>query len=192
MSITTITQQAVDKTFKSIEIKASSNNPFSEMMMDIFSENENGNVVEKNNNIVAPTIVKNNVEAALTVLFAYIPTEVIALYVTVLGALSNTNNSMVPQWITFFLFIFLTPVVVWLVYAAKLKNLGLVIPIDFSEWPKWEMTASTIAFLAWAFALPNSPFKVFESWYSPAIAGVTIVFTSTVLGLISPFFDKKA
>jgi hypothetical protein len=132
---------------------------------------------------------KTSVESAIGILFSYIPTEVIALYVAVLAALVP-DPQMQAQWITFYVFLGLTPIVVWLVYAAKVKQTTGKIPWAPNELPLWEMFASTLAFVAWAFALPNSPFSVFTNWYSSAIAGVVILVTSTILGLVSPFFTK--
>lgn len=130
-----------------------------------------------------------NVEAATNILFSYIPVEIIALYVAVLGALS-VDPTMQSQWITFYIFTVLTPVVLWLVYAAKVKSMDDPLPIHPSKWPVWEMVASTLAFVAWAFALPESPFSTL-SWYNQPLAGVNILATSTILGLLAPFFENK-
>jgi hypothetical protein len=133
---------------------------------------------------------KINIENAVGVLFAFIPTEVIALYVAVLGAL-NPDPLMKAQWFSFYVFLAITPIVVWLIYSAKFKKQFDKVPWNPKDWPLWEMTASTLAFIAWAFALPNSPFSTFEYWYSPAIAGVMILVTSTFLSLIAPFFNNE-
>ena len=131
---------------------------------------------------------KTSIENALGVLFSYIPTEVIALYVAVISAIKV--NSSYAGWVTFFIFLIFTPLVVWLVYAAKVKKATGVIPLTISSIPVWEMTASTLAFIAWAFALPDSIFQTF-TWYSQSVAGVSILLTSTILSLISPFFEKN-
>lgn len=82
-----------------------------------------------------------------------------------------------------------TPVVVWLVYGAKVKALEKPVPIRFGAWPLWEMFAATLAFSAWTLALPNSPFAVYP-WYSSALSGVAVLVASTVLGLLAPFFQR--
>ena len=130
------------------------------------------------------------VDTAFNVLFGYIPTEVITLYVAVLAAI-QTGGDVATQgdWITFWSFLAATPVVVWLVYGAKLKGARKSIPARISTWPVWEMSAATIAFSAWAFALPHSPFMKFD-WYSSALSGVAVLIVSTVLGLLSPFFQR--
>jgi hypothetical protein len=133
------------------------------------------------------------VDTTFNVLFGYIPTEVLTLYVAVLAALDRTETSVVSdtQWITFWMFLAATPLVTWLVFAAKLKSIDKPFPLSFAAWPVWEMLAATLAFFAWAMALPHSPFTRFErTWYSPAVAGVAVLVTSTILGLLSPFFQR--
>ena len=49
--------------------------------------------------------------------------------------------------------------------------------------------AATVAFAAWEFALPNSPFKMFE-WYSPGLSGIAVLVVSNALGPLAPFFQK--
>ena len=131
-----------------------------------------------------------SVDTALNVLFGYIPIEIITLYVAVLGALESELTPGVALWVAFFSFQIATPLVVWIVYAAKLQAARKALPVSPNRWPIWEMSAASIAFLTWAFALPNSPFSVFDSWYSAALAGVVVLVASTVLGLIAPFFQN--
>ena len=136
----------------------------------------------------------NNVNTALNVLFGYIPTEVLTLYVAILGVLHKPTTQQAFQptpadWVTFYAFLVFTPIVVWLVYAAKLKGASKALPLSFGAWPIWEMFAATVAYLAWAFALPNSPFNQY-TWYSAALSGIAVLITSTILGLLAPFFQR--
>lgn len=133
--------------------------------------------------------ITQNVEASTNILFSYVPVEIIALYVAVIGSL-KTDPLMKAQWISFYIFVFLTPIVLWLIYSAKIKELNKPLPIHPKDWPIWEMIASTLAFITWAFALPGSPFSIYE-WYNQSVGGVMVLVTSTVLGLISPFFNKE-
>ena len=131
-----------------------------------------------------------NFNTSLSSLFLYIPTEILTLYVAVLAAIGPVEIDYKAQWITFFVFITITPIVVWITYAGKTFNTG-ELPIKFNQWPKWEMFAATIAFASWSFALPQTPFNIFTAWYSPTLSGVVILVTSSILGLISPFFTVK-
>lgn len=149
-----------------------------------------------------PKQPSSQVDTTLNVLFGYIPTEVLTLYVAVLAAIKPTNQptdtqnvlTNMPtygQWIAFWAFLIATPIVVWLVYGAKVKASQKVLPIAFSAWPVWEMLAATVAYCAWAFALPVSPFAQYKEWYSSALSSVIVLIASTVLGLLAPFFQRS-
>jgi hypothetical protein len=131
----------------------------------------------------------NAVNTALHVLFGYIPTEILTLYVAVLAALHQPNKISQAEWNTFWVFLIATPIVVWLVYSAKVMAAKKPTPLAPSQWPIWEMFAATVAYFAWAFALPNTPLSEY-SWYSSAIAAIVVLIASTVLGLIAPFFQR--
>jgi hypothetical protein len=128
------------------------------------------------------------IDTAFNVLFGYIPTEILTLYVAVLAAV-HEEKITAADWIAFWSFLVATPIVVWLVYAAKVKAAGKALPLEFAAWPVWEMFAGTVAFCAWAFALPNAPFSEYP-WHSSALSGVAVLVGSTVLGLLSPFFQN--
>lgn len=133
---------------------------------------------------------KNAVTSALNVIVTYIPTEILALYVAVLAALEKPDTLPGrPQWAAFYFFLLLTPVVVWLAYAAKVKTADRPLPLAPRKWPMWEMFSATVAYVAWAFALPKSPF-LNEDWYSPALSGVIVLVISTFLGLLAPVVQR--
>jgi hypothetical protein len=145
------------------------------------------------------TTSANGVNTAMQVLFGYIPTEVLTLYVAIVAAIhpiaSGTGNDGAKtitsgDWINFISFLVATPIIFWVVYAAKLKSAQKPIPLGFSTWPLWEMTAATVAYAAWAFALPKTPFLDF-GWYTPALGSVAVLVASTVLGLLAPLFQNS-
>jgi hypothetical protein len=150
---------------------------------------------------------ESTASAALKNIATYIPTEVITLY---LAALAAVRSGIVPsgtastsavaktgaaypvsqsQVVTVIVFAILTPVFVWIVYAGKVKTAGKSIPVSPRKWPFWEMVAATIAFGAWAFSLPDSPFTRF-SWYSLAWASFAVLVVSTLLGLLAPIVQR--
>jgi|SRR5947209_1499419 len=151
----------------------------------------------------------NSTNTALNVLFGYIPTEVVTLYVAVAAALqpptpptagrsaaqvstaavNTATASLQPEWIAFWCFFVATPLVVWVVFASKLKEAGKPLPLTYDTWPVWEMMAALISFCAWAFALPSTPFRDFN-WYSPALASIAVLLASTILGLLAPLFQR--
>lgn len=148
-----------------------------------------------------------SVDTALNLLIGYIPTEIVTLYLAVMGVLQpadvSTNqtattdatrsalsavDSYQPEWLAFFFFLVATPLAFWAIYIGKLRAAGK--PVARKTLPLWEPTAALIAFLAWAFAIPNSPFRSFEDWYSPAIAAIIALIISAVLGLAAPIFQR--
>ena len=135
------------------------------------------------------------IDTALHVLFGYIPTEVITVYLAVVAALQPSASAgsgcpVANSWtLAFWIFLSATPLVVWIVFAGKLRAAGKPLPAKPSLWPVWEMCAGTIAFAAWAIALPNNPFKC-APWYNSALAALAVLIVSTVLGLVAPLFSK--
>lgn len=127
-------------------------------------------------------------DTAYNVLFGYIPTEVLTLYIAVLAAMEG-DRFVDMRWTVFLIFLCGTPVVLWLIYAAKLKTTGKGLPLKPRTWPIWEMFAATVAFCAWAFALPQSPFAAY-SWYSPALSSLAVLLVSTLLGLLAPLLQR--
>lgn len=65
------------------------------------------------------------------------------------------------------------------------------LPLAPRAWPMWEMFAATVAYVAWAFVLPNSPFQQFQDWYSSALAGVVVLAATTILGLLAPVVQRR-
>ncbi len=148
--------------------------------------------------------------AAIKAVATYIPTEVIALYLAALAAVRSGVTPSIPEAgaaddlaqrasilappsgaevVTMVIFAFVAAAVVWLVYAGKAKTAGKRLPLRPDCWPLWEMFAATAAFLAWSFALPDSPFARF-SWYNLAWATFAVLGVSTLLGLLAPIVQR--
>jgi hypothetical protein len=138
--------------------------------------------------------VQTALGTSLQTLTTYIPTEVLTLYVAAVAALSPvgpTTTSNVSHWVTFWCFLVATPVIVWVAFATKVKAASRAVPLSPKRWPMWEMSAATIAYAAWAFALPNSPFAQFaHSWYSQNWAGFVVLVVSFVLGGLGPLMQQ--
>jgi hypothetical protein len=130
----------------------------------------------------------NGTNTVLNVLFGYIPTEILTLYVPVVAALQQATER--AHWIAFWCFLVATPVVVWVIFATKIRAADPQKPLPLAPraWPVWEIFAAAVAYSAWAFALPNTPFGHYN-WYSSAIAAVVVLVASTVLGLLAPYFN---
>ncbi|SRR5258706_4862187 len=128
---------------------------------------------------------------ALQTLTTYIPTEVITLYVSAVAALGTKKPDDPRRWLPFICFLIITPLVVWIAFATKVRAGGKPLPVSPLKWPVWEMTAATIAYIAWTFALPNTPFEKFENWYSAGIAGFLVLIVSWGLGAIAPLMQRS-
>ncbi len=102
----------------------------------------------------------------------------------------GTAPSFTSYWILFGFFILFTPLAVWVTFAVKLVTDKKQLPAQWRQWPKWEMLAGTIAYIAWAAALPDTPFTVFP-WYSSALAGVLVLVTSTLLVMVTPLLQQQ-
>ena len=131
----------------------------------------------------------NAFTAAMKAVTTYIPTEVLTLYIA--GAAIYLNTDGTEQgvdydraWLIFFGALIATPLVNALVFAAKLRSAGVAMPRDVRQWPVWESIAATIAFVAVAATLPDTPFED-RSWYDRAFAGFLLGVVSLFLGLIS-------
>jgi hypothetical protein len=129
--------------------------------------------------------------SALGAIATYIPTEITVIYVAVLAAIATSDvTTMTGQWVTLWVTMALCPIVVWAVYAAKVRSGQGRLPVKWAEWPKLEMVFSTVAFAAWAFAMPESPFVEFD-WYKPALSGIAVLVVQTSLGLLAGVFGRE-
>ena len=129
---------------------------------------------------------------ALSAISSYIPTESVAIYIAALAAARSgaSDSSMASggELVAFWSVLVATPIIVWAVYAAKMRTAGGGIP--WFNPPIWEMTAATLGFAAWSYALPDSPWAAF-SWYTPASGTLVILVASTALGLGAGVFARS-
>lgn len=132
--------------------------------------------------------------SALSAIAAYIPTEVVTVYVAVLATIGVTQpQGSGPAYTpvaVYATFLVLTPVVVWGLYASRAVSAGKRIPRSLRSWPKWEMVAATLAFAAWGAAMPSSPLGIIPG-FMPALAGVVALVLSLLIGVFSPIFSIR-
>lgn len=100
-------------------------------------------------------------------LFKYIPAELVAGYIFVLGVvkqLTNAGEIRVFQWSLFIIFCILTPLYLWRIQKVQ-KVQQLII--------------SVLSFVVWVFAL-GGPFSL-SGWYNPVYGSILLpVFTLIV------------
>ena len=158
--------------------------------------------------VAAPPAAAAPASSVVQTISTYIPAEIMTLYVAFLGVLGHLTNpaasattttgsvtaataSPVPAaWVSLALFLVATPAVVWISFANKLRAAGKALPWRWSQWPVWEMTAASIAFVAWTFALPANPFSSYP-WYSSGVAGFIVLGATMALGGLAPLFQRR-
>ena len=157
-------------------------------MSDVALARANGTQTQAD---VPSTRLATSPTAALGAIVTYFPTEVNVLYTAIIAAITNSDTtSRAGQWVAWWGLLAAAPIVVWLVYAARLRGEGKNLPADPRTWPAMEMIFSQIAFAVWGAALPDSPFEDFD-WYSPALAGVAVLAVTAALGLVAPVFGRR-
>ncbi|PBC92426.1 hypothetical protein BX281_0076 [Streptomyces sp. Ag82_O1-15] len=126
---------------------------------------------------------------------AYIPTEVVAAYVAVIGLLQQpVDHSRVPDWVVFWAFLCISPLAVWLGLARQERSKGLPLPVHPQSWPAhtwFNLIAATASFALWGFSLPETPFQDF-GWYKSGYGTGALVIGTLLLGLVSPLFQWDA
>lgn len=131
--------------------------------------------------------------AAATVLDAlarYIPTEIVTLYLTAISAMPalTATFTQVNDVRVYWSFAILTPILLLLVLAGKRRRDGLSPFPGWSDMPWWKLVASTIAFIVWALAVPNTPYLNSQSGKIVAAFGALLV--STFLTMLEPIFER--
>jgi hypothetical protein len=121
-------------------------------------------------------------------LIRYIPTELIGAYVfflsvlTPIAAPTSCGSDFSSRWAALLAFTAAAPVLEWLIYKARARQIG-----ESSAIPWFECAVCGVAFFAWAIALPGSPMFSFCDWkagYGAFIAGAVAI----MLPLISAAF----
>ena len=128
----------------------------------------------------APTTFSN----ALNALIQYIPTESVTLYIATLAAAPALEQALdfVTVEVIYWFFAVLTPILFVLIYLGKRRSAHLPVFPKRLEWPIWGVVSATIAFMAWALAVPSGPYLQNDA--GGVVAGLLAVFVSLLLELI--------
>lgn len=144
----------------------------------------------------SPDAAKSTRDSALARIADYIPSDVLATYLAMLGILAPTTP--VSKWVVFFLAIGLAvvlPVLNWMVARSRLP--AGEVPPSFAK-QGWVILFGVVAFTIYAATIPES---VFASYYGDVavVAGVAALILALVLPLIgellkvnTPPPDRKA
>jgi hypothetical protein len=103
-------------------------------------------------------------------LFKYIPAELVAGYIFVLGVakqLTNAGEIRVFQWSLFIVFCILTPLYLWRVQKVQKFQQHII---------------SLLSFVVWVFAL-GGPFAL-SGWYNPVYGAILLPVFTLVVAII--------
>jgi len=130
---------------------------------DIRQFNDSGAAVKQQSGTLYPV----SKDGYFDRLFKYIPAEVVAGYIFVLGIvkqLTDATEIKTFQWLLYFIFCSITPLYLWRVQKVRKLQQHII---------------SLLSFALWAFTL-GGPFEQFN-WYNPVYGSVILpVFTLLV------------
>ena len=131
-----------------------------------------------------PAAPTGSVSNALNALIQYIPTESVTLYIATLAAAPSLEEAFgfITVEVIYWFFAVLTPTLFILIYLGKRRSANLPVIPRAPEWPLWGMISATIAFMAWALAVPTGPYLQNDA--GGVVAGLFAVFVSLILELI--------
>lgn len=129
-------------------------------------------------------------DSYLSKLVTYIPTEMIAAYVTVSGLIKSLPPPLQNLWFWIVSLALLAITPFWIGFAARTKT-GL--------FPIRQAIAASVAFAAWIFAT-GGPFNQFlydpdknpGGWYAPGLGSVVLVLVCLCLPLIDMQMPRRA
>jgi len=135
---------------------------------------------------VAPAGPTAEIGKALDSIGTYVPTEIMATYLGLLAIIPATSQHRY-LWLIFWLFLVVTPVVVWIGVSAAHPGRGLSLPlVAFKSWPWLSMIAATLAFAVFAISLPGSVVNDL-SWFEPWMGSAAILVSAFVLSQVKRF-----
>jgi hypothetical protein len=126
---------------------------------------------------------QNEVQAALSKLTAFVPSEVVGLYISGLGILTPTT--VAGKWWIFGVCLLLIPIFLGLNYLIQKKQAGKE-PPDRSTWAIL-LAFAVVAFVAWSAALPETPFLYFSP-RATVIAGFAVLILAAVMHRAADLF----
>jgi len=126
----------------------------------------------------------SQIDTALHVLFGYIPTEILTLYVAVLAAIHQPEEVTGADWNAFWLFLIATPSWFGWCTGPRSKPPGRRCPWLRKPGPLGDVRRHRSLLRLGAGPAEYALCRVFV--YSSALSGVIVLVTSTFLGLLAP------
>jgi hypothetical protein len=132
---------------------------------------------------------KRTVDTAMEKIAAFIPSEVIAIYVAGFGILSPQSNS--GKWSMFGVSLVLIPVFVLLNYLQQRKHAGTDQGARLKSLRRTSVIVTLfaiVAFVAWAAALPGTPFLSVTP-RATAYGGFCVVILALIMYRLADLLD---
>lgn len=138
---------------------------------------------------VEVAIRESRANDSISQLTNYLPVETLTLYVAAVSAgpaLKSVFAFMSAEFL-YWGFAVLTPIFILLALAIKRREANMPPFAPLSQFPWWKMFASTVAFLAWALAIPNNPYISGDA--GGTVAAFLALFISTILNRLEKVFQ---
>jgi hypothetical protein len=119
---------------------------------------------------------QSEAQAALSRLTAFVPSEVVGLYIAGLGILTPTTFA--AKWWIFGVCLLLIPIFLGLNYLIQRKQAGKE-SLTTSTWLIL-LAFAVVAFVAWSAAIPDTPFLYFSE-RATVIAGFVVLILAAVM-----------
>jgi threonine/homoserine efflux transporter RhtA len=128
--------------------------------------------------------LKETVQDALSKLTAFVPSEVVGLYIAGLGTLTPATS--VGKWCIFGICMLLIPAFMWVSYLIQKKQADKENPTP----RRWFilLVFAWVAFIAWSAALPSTPFLDIDP-RATVIAGVAVLALSSLMSKLARALD---
>jgi hypothetical protein len=126
---------------------------------------------------------KKAVESAMEKISAFIPSEIIGIYVAGFGILSPESDA--GKWWIFGVCFALIPVLIWLNYLGHKKRADATLTVKITI---VLLVFAMIAFVAWAAALPGTPFLTFSA-RATAFGGWAVIILAVIMYRVADLLD---
>jgi amino acid transporter len=126
---------------------------------------------------------KRAVQSAMERVAAFIPSEVIGIYVAGFGILSPQTDA--EKWVVFGISLALIPVLMGLNYVQQKKHTGADVDVRIMS---ILLIFAITAFIAWAAAMPGTPFLSVTP-RATAVGGWAVVILAIVMHRVAELLD---
>lgn len=133
----------------------------------------------------------NTPTSVAATLASYIPAEAVAVYTSVLAFLVPVDKALDVQSYGSRWALAAVVAVLAVLYAVGTYKRAIERQNGAFRWPVGKTLLVLVAFAAWVFVIPGSPFGSFD-WYTPALGAIGAIVVNAFLGAFALFSDSAA